>query len=203
MSWSLLEDILHEVTLTKIISDATQASGWARLVSTFFFTLIYFICVLLINWDGKEKHQASVLLLIGQSYKGKAQTSSWLGAPKVREAEPGRAIARCSTSLLQRWSGRCRGPEEHSQGEVWRVLSSSLEMRQPGRAGKEKLLPRRGACGSSLFRQKGLWGLLKEKILSFNPHHQNCHLKINCLISKFKLLCSLETQKYFFIVSLG
>lgn len=39
MSQSLLKDILHKVTLTKIISDSTQASGWARLSFPFFFSL--------------------------------------------------------------------------------------------------------------------------------------------------------------------
>lgn len=62
LSQNLLEDILHRVTLTKTISNATQASGRARLsFHILFLTLISFVSALVnVNWDGKEKHQVSV-----------------------------------------------------------------------------------------------------------------------------------------------
>lgn len=60
MSQSLPEDILHKVTLTKIINSAAHASGWAKF---YFHVLLFdFVSVLLdnINWDEKEKHQVLV-----------------------------------------------------------------------------------------------------------------------------------------------
>lgn len=81
MSQSLLEDILHKVTL-KIISNATQASGWARF--SFHFKKIFLLFsvaahLININWDEKEKTSSfSIPLWIGLSYKGRVQTPTWL-----------------------------------------------------------------------------------------------------------------------------
>ena len=88
---SLLEDILHKVTLTKITSDVTQASGWARLsFYFFFFPLIYFVSVLLINvnWDGKEKHHVSVSFYwLASLTRERHKHQPDLGASKFRAVE--------------------------------------------------------------------------------------------------------------------
>lgn len=66
----------------KIISNATQASGWARF--SFHFKKMFLLFsvaahLININWDEKEKTSSfSIPLWIGLSYKGRVQTPTWL-----------------------------------------------------------------------------------------------------------------------------
>lgn len=90
MSQSLIEDILHRITLTKIISDSTEASGWARLSFPLVFTWISFVSVLLIivNWDRKENHHILASFLNWPVFPGKGtKVSLTEQLPEFREVE--------------------------------------------------------------------------------------------------------------------
>lgn len=81
MSQSLLEDILHRVTLTKSLAMQPKLLAEQDSVSTFKFFSFFSVAAHLINvnWDEKEKTSSfSILLWIGLSYKGRVQTPTWL-----------------------------------------------------------------------------------------------------------------------------
>lgn len=114
MSQSLIEDILHRVTLTKIISNSTEASGWARLSFPLVFTWISFVSVLLIivNWDRKENHHVlasfyELASLPRERHKGQPDR----GAPRVqRSRSRWGPLAAPHHSLPWRRSGQCQRP---------------------------------------------------------------------------------------------
>lgn len=173
MSQSLLEDILHKVTLTKIISDSTQASGWARLSFPFFFHLDFF-CIRTsyhckLGQEGKIS-RFSFLLWIGQSYQGKAQRSAWLRSSQVQRSQSRwgpPALPSCS--LPRRRSGRCRRPQKRAAGErvEWGVRCSWNTEQGPGGWGEEQRWDERGACGSETAAGKeGLAGPARKVRLS-------------------------------------
>lgn len=138
--------IFCTVTLTKITSDITQASGWARLlVSTFFFPpLIYFLSVPLIsvNSDGKEKRHISVSFYDWPVLQGKGtQRPPDLGTPRFRASRsPWEPLTLPNAGLPPRRSGQCWRARKSPAGERlwWRS-----EGRPPGRPGNPEASLRR------------------------------------------------------------
>lgn len=117
--------IFCTVTLTKITSDITRASGWARLlVSTFFPPLIYFLSVPLIsiNGDGKEKRHISVSFYDWPVLQGKGtQHPPELGTPRFRASRsPWEPLALPNAGLPPRRSGRCwRARKSPASERLW------------------------------------------------------------------------------------
>lgn len=181
---SLLEDILHKVTLTKITSDVTQASGWARLSFHFFFfpTDLFCICTSYqrkLRWKGKTP-RFSFLLLIGQSYKGKAQTSTWFRSSQVQSSrsqwEP---LALSNSGLPPTCSGRCWRARKSPASErlEWCCCDVQRGDRQGGLWIQEKQhYDTWEACGAIIGPQKRTTRAphRKHDFSPLNPHHQNC-----------------------------
>lgn len=137
MSQSLPEDILHKVTLTKIINSAAHASGWAKF---YFHVLLFdFVSVLLdnINWDEKEKHQ--VLVSFYELAHLTRELPSWetskLGTTTCSfHYKPAAGLFR---TVLET-------PEEHSQGNVWwGVYHFSSQVKWLGRLGRRSSIKNR------------------------------------------------------------
>lgn len=141
--------IFCTVTLTKITSDITRASGWARLlVSTFFSpTDLFFICTSYQHkrrWKGKTPH-FSFLLWLASLTREKHPASTWFRNSRVQsKSKPMRATR---TSQCRPASKAFRmvleGQEEPSRWEAVVRLWWRSEGRPPGRPVNPEALLRR------------------------------------------------------------
>lgn len=187
MSQSLIEDILHRVTLTKIISNSTEASGWARLSFPLVFTWISFVSVLLIivNWDRKENHHVlasfyELASLPRERHKGQPDR----GAPRVqRSRSRWGPLAAPHHSLPWRRSGQCQRPwrerlEWPAQGSWNRHTGGGL-----GRGAQRP--DEQGARGSRRPQQGRIAGPARKVVLCASPDHLLVVPDISCLIAKF------------------
>lgn len=123
MSQSLLEDFAQSHT------DSTRQrcnpSFWLSKASLplFFFppTDLFYICTYQRKLRRKGKtSRFGFLLLISQSYKGKAQTATWLGAPKFRAVKASEATCLFQHKpASQAFRTVLEGQAEASQGEAW------------------------------------------------------------------------------------
>lgn len=106
-------------------------------------------------------------------------TSISLAWSSQRERSRGWEPAVSSTSLLQRHQDLL-GPTGAQPGRG--ALPSSLEVSQPGRAGKERPLPCEEPVVLCCWSRKGLRGRLKEKILLIYSAPPESSPQNSCLI---------------------
>lgn len=156
------------------------------LVSTFFFTSF---CSRTyqrkVRWKGKTS-TFGFFLWIGQSYKGKAQTWTWLRSSQVQKSQSRRGpLALSHTSPLQRRQVSAGGPGR-AQQERCEGCRVTFGGETPGGLRRSSLQRTWGACGSIKPQQGRIAGAPQRKNASLHLIRTTRIVapKI-CLISKF------------------
>lgn len=149
MSQNLPEDILHKVTLTKIINNATLASGWARF-SFYFFVWFYLHASCYHKLRKGKTTSFSFLLWIGPFFKGRHKHQPDLGAPRWEDSKLGAAacsfqdvLSRALGSVLEITGERS---QQRAEWDSRDLLQTEL---LPGISpSKEQHWEGPGACGA-------------------------------------------------------
>lgn len=187
--------IFCTVTLTKITSDITWASGWARLlVSTFFPHWFIFICTSYqrkLRWKGKTP-RFSFLLWLASLTRERHPASTWFRNSQVQsKSKPMRATRTSQHRPASKAFGTVlEGQEEPSQWEA--VVTSRGEAAGEACECRSIIKTREGPGARSYGSRKGPGGLVQDNTVSLSLHHRNCRPRISCLTSRFGGLTILQ-----------